>query len=290
MLVSCAHEDKGVEEGLIQTNRKISEKIDQMAERADRYVANDKYVEMPNKSQIVIRNGFLFSEGGEFKYTPQLGVRLHLPNLQEKLQLRFTSYDEDAEERGINESRIQPTSAERNYGTSLAFFQQLGDVATEFRPRIEWRDELQTSYLFKFSSEAKRGTFSIEPELQLFARSDTGTGQYFGLDFHLELTPENLLTLINEEQYTDGDNTMSTNHGVRWIHQYNELISYENSVIVESNNRETYHLQRTVWSTSFRHKLRKNVLHYAVTPYLTFDKDNSYHPVTAFDLRVEIIF
>jgi hypothetical protein len=61
-------------------------------------------------------------------------------------------------------------------------------------------------------------------------------------------------------------------------------------VIVESDNRPKYHLQQTVFSTSFHHKLWRNVLHYTITPYWTMAKDRGYRPATALDMSLELIF
>ncbi len=256
----------------------------------DVYVANKRLVDVENRSSITIHNAYRIAERGERRYSPHLGVKLHLPNLQEKLQLRFTSYDEDVEERGINENRYQQAPATRNYGTSLAIFEQLGSVKTEFRPRVEFNKELLTSYLFKFSSDAEHGALTVKPELQLFARSDTGTGEFVAVDLEYKLSPQDKLELINEQQYTDGDNTTRTNQGVRWEHTYDEIFSQEQALIFESNNRPTYHHERAVLSTTFRHRFRRNILHYSVTPYAAFAKSQNFHPATGLDLRLEIIF
>ncbi len=149
-------------------------------------------------------------------------ARLHLPNLQKKLRLNFTTYDEDDQDRGINSNRYRPLNRERNFGTSFAIFEQLGDVRVEFRPRVEYRKQWISSYLFTFSSTVDRGPFHFRPQLQLFARSDTGVGQFVGTNMDFVVTSSNVLTLINEEQYTDSDNTLTTNHGLKWLHSYNK--------------------------------------------------------------------
>lgn len=164
------------------------------------------------------------------------------------------------------------------------------NITAEFRPRLEFSDRLQSSYLFKFWSNTERGDFSINPELQFFARSDSGTGEFFALNFGYQLSVDNMLKLLNEEQYTDGDNTFSTNHGLIWRHIYNNLISFENSLIFESHNRATYHLDQYVYRSSFHYKYWKNVLHFSVTPYLLFEKEMKFHPAAALDLRIEFIF
>jgi hypothetical protein len=282
--------DSGFTAYLIERNKVISKEIDKIAEKIDIYAANAKFANKDNRTTLKLISNFSIREDGERVYSPQIGVKLNLPNLQEKLQLRFTTYNEDQEERGINESRYQSIPNEKTYGTSLALFQELGDIAVEFRPRLEFTNRFETSYLFKFSSEAEIGAFAIDPEVQLFARSDTGTGQFVSLNFDYSIGQEDLMSLINEEQYTDGDNTLTTNHGIKWDHTYSKDTSQKTRLIFESNNRKTYHLERYVLSSTLEHKLYNNILHYSVTPLLTFEKTKSFHPKTGLDFRFEIIF
>lgn len=288
----CASSDgkSDTERQLIEANKDISQKIDEVAEATDIFIADKRYTGAANKTRVSIHNNVTLNEAGKRKYVPHVAVRLHLPNVQEKIQLRFTSYDEDDMERGINRNRYHAMSGERNFGSSLAFFQELGKVKSEFRPRLEFGKGLETSHVFAFWSNAKAGAFNVEPELQLFGRSDTGTGQFFALNVEYQLTPVHLLTLVNEEQYTDGDNTMTTNHGLVWAYTHSPKTAWENSVIFESSNRTRYHLERYVYRTSFAYKLRKNILHYKLTPYVTCEKVDRFHPRPALDLDVEVIF
>lgn len=290
--VGCASagDDKSVKDTLIEKNVDISHMIDTWAEKLDLYLANDKFIEGPNKSRLVFYNAFTFEEGGERRYSPHVGAKLHLPNLQEKLALSFTNYDEDRQNRGINENRYQTTPSEKTYTTSLSLLQDVGDVKTEFRPLLEFTDRIQTSYLFRFFSKAKRGAFTLAPEFQLFARSDTGTGEFLALDMGFELGEGDDLWLINEEQYTDGDNTLSTNHGLKWKHAYDDVMSQETALIFESNNRSTYHLDRYVLSSTFSHRFWVEILHYSITPYVTYAQPKIVDPTFAVDLKLEVIF
>jgi len=287
---AAGDDEKDTDHPILEMNDEISRKIDDIAKSLDVYLADKEYVDEENRTRIVLRNNFHWTEGATFSYKPHISVRLHLPNLQRKWQLRITSYDEDEEERGINKNRFQTEEQEEEYGTSFALFQDLGKVRTEFRPRLEITDSVETSYLLKFSSDADILWFSINPELQLFARSDDGTGQFAAINFDFQVTSSNMLTLINEEQYTDGDNTFSTNNGLKWTHLYNERMSQEYAVIFESNNRATYHLSKWTFSPSFRHKLFKNVTHYSLTPYLTFEEENEFHGRAGVKLNVDFIF
>lgn len=288
---STPKEEQGFIESLIDHNRKISKNIDDAAKDIDIYLANQGTVKEKNKSKITLHNSLTWKEGKEFEYAPRLGIKLHLPNLQKKLQLRFTTYDEDEEERGINENRYKDTPGEKNVGTSLALFQDLGKVSTEFRPRVEFRDdEVETSYLVKFSTSYTPGDFSFDPQLQFFAHSQKGTGQFVGLNMDFTLTPTNTLTVINEEEYTDGNNTLSTNHGIRWRHEYNRVMSHSHACIFEANNRDTFHHERVVLSSTFSHKFYREVLHYSLTPALAFNKSAHYHPASSLNLKIEVIF
>ena len=275
---------------LMEQKQAVSNKIGEYAHDLDIYAANKKYVSDANKTRLIIYNSFSLKEGGERTYRPYLGLHLHLPNLQRKLQLRFTTYKEDAETRGVSKSRYRTKPSDPVYSTSLTLFQDLGSIKTEFRPLVEFNKKVQTSYLLRFWNSTEIGFVSIEPEGQLFARSDTGTGQFTGLNFGFKLNPDNNLTLINEEQYTDGDNTLSTNHGLRWNHAYSEILFFENSLIFESNNRPAYHLDRYIYRFTFEHQIRKDTLHYSLTPYLSFEKDQNFRPISGLDLRVELIF
>jgi hypothetical protein len=274
----------------IETNRMISKEIDSFAEKIDLYFADREFVDEDNKTRIVIHNDFNWPENSNVRYSPRLGIRLHLPNLQRKWQLKITTYDEDSEERGINKNRYQASSQEENYGTSFALVEYLGNIKTEFRPRVEFTDSLKTSYILKFSGDAKFLYLKLEPEVQLFARSDTGTGEYSALNFVYDLDELNVMTLINEQQYTNGNNTFSTNHGLRLEHSYNQRMAHEYKVVFQSDNRDTYHLEKTMLTCAFKHKLYMNVFHYSITPYLAFEKARKFRVSPGINLKTEVIF
>ena len=96
--------------------------------------------------------------------------------------------------------------------------------------------------------------------------------------------------MINEEQYTDGDNTFSTNQGLNWKHAYNKFMGQKTALIFESNNRSTYHLERYILSSTFTHRLYLEILHYSITPYVTYAQPDIVDPTFAVDLKVEVIF
>lgn len=283
-------ERSSVEDALIEQNRAISGKLDSYADKIDVFFAEDRMTRKKNKTQLTLHSPLLWREGGEVDYSPHFGLRLHLPNVQERFRLSFTSYDEDETDVGTNKKLYREPAGERNYGTSVQFMQELGSVRTTFRPRVEFRDKLLTSYLVSFASTVDHSFWSFEPELQLFARSDVGTGQFLSLNTTFLLDRANALRIINEEQYTDGNNTLTTNHGIEIKHLYNDRMEQLYTLLVQANNRATLHNELLILRSSFHHKLRPEILHYSLTPVVNFPKERRFRPRTELSLGLSVIF
>ena len=283
-------ESPSLEDSLIEKNRSIAKKFDSYADRIDLFFAEDRLVEEENKTSIKIVNPVKWSEGGRFEFSPHFGVMLHLPNLQERFKVRFTSYDEDKTEVGTNKRRYREPENDRAYGTSFELIQELGSVRTTFRPRVEFSDHLLTSYLIKFESTVDHAFWSFEPEFQLFARSDVGTGQFLSFNTTFLIDRTNALRVINEEQYTDGNNTMTTNHGFEIKHIYNQKMEHLYTLLFQTSNRETFHNELIVLRSQFQHKLRPEILHYSITPLLNFPKDRRFHSEAELSVGVTVLF
>ncbi len=282
------HDHEDLDKRLIRKNIQLSNKVDSYAKDLDVFLTGDDISKKPNKSTVTIVNRVTSLESEKLNYEPHLDVRLHLPNLEKKWQLRFTTYDEDREDHGINASRLRTEQRREEYGASLAFFRRLGNVDTTFRPRIEIG---KVSHILTFESSAEHNGFRFNPRLELFARSDSGTGEFLGLNLDYLLNNDNLLTLITEEQYTDGDNLFTTNNGVRWAHSYNARMTQKTSLIFQSVSQPlSFHLDRYTLASSFQHKLYKNVMHYSATPYFQFLRERDFQRQLGFTLEVSLIF
>jgi hypothetical protein len=274
---------------MVQKNIAISKEIDAMARNIDIYLTGAEITDNPNKTEVILSNQVNWSEGGEYKYSPRIQARLRLPNFERKMQLKFTSFDEDKESQGINQNRLQTRPVRNNYGASVGFFHKLGKIKVKFRPRFGINN---TSYQLSFESESETEgkRFRVDPKFQLFGASDTGTGEFGAINFSYLLSPTNTLSFINEEQYTDGNNTFSTNHGFSFGHAYTKRLSQNYNLIYESNSRPVFHLDRYVLSSTLAHELYRNVLHYYVTPYLSFAKMDRWACNPGLNLKLDFIF
>jgi hypothetical protein len=279
-----------LDERLIKENIKIRAKLDNLANNIDLALSNKDHSTTVNPTKIIIRNQFGWGEGGAFNYQPALDLNLHLPNLEKKWKLKFTTYDEDQETRGVNKNRIKPVPINNNYGGSVGFFQNLGNINVEFQPRVELRNGIQVSYISKFTTKLEAPHIVVHPEAQLFARSDSGVGQYFSLDTDFLLSSSTTFTIINEEQYLDLVNIFSTNNGVAIGHVFNDRMSQNVSMIFESLSRPNYHLERYTVATGFSQKLYKNILHYSIQPYLAFSRSLDFKGSPGLNFEFDLIF
>ncbi len=145
---------------LLRQHQSVSDLIDASATTLDLFLAKQKYVSQKNLTELTLYNNYAIKEAGTRIYHPSLGLRLDLPNLQRKWQLKFTTYDVDSTERGVARNRRR-TSNEEKIGTSLGFFSELGALKTELRPLLEFRPQFETSYLLKFSLAPKWGALRL---------------------------------------------------------------------------------------------------------------------------------
>jgi hypothetical protein len=283
-------EELPLDQKLVQDDKKITEKIDDIMSDVDVALAGEKLVETTNVTRITIRNQLNWPSGGPFAYNPHLDLRLHLPNLEKKWQLKFVTYNEDQVDRGINRDRLRTAPVSNDYAGSIGFFQKLGEVNAEFQPRIEYSGGFQFSYFLKLTSSANKKYFSIHPEAQFFARSDTGIGQYLAANVDIPLYKTFVLTVIDEEQYQDQANIFSTNNGLGISYNYNDAMSQNTTFVVESNTRPNYHLDRFTIASAFTHKLYKNVLHYTIRPYLAFPSELVFVGQPGINVELDLIF
>lgn len=275
---------------LLEENKRISQHIDIMAQDLDIILAGKRVVKAPNRSSVVVRNQFSASEGGVYSFQPHLDVNLHLPNLEERLKLRFTSYDEIDESRGVNRNRVRTTPRNRNIGAGVFIRQLLGSFVVEYQPRLEFPGQFQLSQYLKFATTSSNSFVSFNPEIQLYARADRGVGEFMALNTDWPIYNSLVFTFVNEEQYQDRDNLLTTNHGGILGWDYNDLMSQNISLIFESRSRPHFNLDRYTLAFGFFHRLYKNVVHYTVVPYLAFPRALDFRGSPGINFELNVIF
>src|SRR5690606_33154766 len=117
-------------------------------------------------------------------------------------------------------NRLRTSPLSQNYGARVRFLRQLGDIEFEFRPRLQID---RVSHTLSFSSSSQYKNMTFDPVFELFGKSDTGTGQFLGLNLSFLVDDSNSFVIVNDQQYVDGDNRFSTNHGGIWNYKFDAL-------------------------------------------------------------------
>lgn len=293
-------EDSSFEKELIEKNKEISKEIDDIATSIDEFLSSRREVKR-NRSSVNLMGFSEFREGGYFKQTGHVNLALKLPNTEKDWMIKLSSYDEEDEFEGLQRNREGARPQSEKYGTSVGFARSLKGINATVRPRIEFKDPLVSSFLFKLEQTMKFSGFNLRWQSKFFAHSVDGTGEAFALDFDKKLSKKILLRLFNEEQYLDKYHQFTVSQGPSILYTWSDRMAISKTISFNSANRNfrppddpygagSYHLSSYNFIVSFNHKLYKNIFHYRVTPSLNFEKFNNFKGKAAMIFTTEIIF
>ena len=278
------------EKDFIQNNKDIAKWFDGVADGVDMFLVGKRITTERNKSSIKIDNTTTVSEGANFHNVTTLSVRPRFPNLEQYFQLKFQTYDETTDGRGVENSYLRTTQRQRNYGATLGFFRKLGDIHVAFQPRVQLDNPLNVSQSLSFESIVDYKTFQLNPKLEFFAKPDTGVGTFHALDFHFELTKIYSLTLINEAEYDEKLHKYAVNNGFAVGQAIDEKRAMTYSWIFNSLNQSRYHLESHSVAVSWNQIIYRRILDIQITPHLDFNKDRHYKGATGLIFNIGLNF
>ncbi len=278
------------EEAFIQGNKDISNWFDGFTEGIDLFLVGKRVTKEKNKSNIRIDNTTIIAERENFNNISTIAIRPRLQNLEQFMQLKFTSYDEKEDGRGVENGYLRKTQRRKNYGATIGFFRKLGRVRTSFQPRITLQDPLKVAHSLAFESVAELTKFRMNPKFELFADPDKGTGTFQAVNFHYEFTPIYSLTLINESEYQEKIHKMSVTNGFAVGHEFSEKTGFTYSWIFNSHNRERYHLEGHSISVTWHQNVYRNILDFQLTPHIDFNKAARFKGTTGLVFNISLNF
>jgi hypothetical protein len=281
--------EKTFEQKVLDAGGYVSGKVDKVAEHIDLTLAGKKYTKKQNPTSVNVNQYVTWTEG-DIKTSTTFGLNLRLPNLERRWQLRFSSYDEEAENRDLQQKRVRTKAPERDYGAGLFFFQKLGNIKTTFQPRLELKDPLEVSYLLRFESSGQKGKVRLAPRVDLFADPQKGTGEFVSLELTVDLTEYLDLAFQNTEEYRERENFFSTQHGVSLDYSLTDTQAVGTGITTGSNNRPSFHLDSLVYSMSYAQVIYKDLLRYGLTPFLSFTKSHRFKGDPGISLTVSVTF
>lgn len=283
-------EEKDWEQTFIQSNRDISAWFDSATEGIDLFLTGKRVSKEKNKSSFRIDNTTTITETENFNNTSSISIRPRLQNLEEFLQLKFTSYNEKEDGRGVESGYLRKTQRRKSYGATLGFFRKLGNVRTTFQPRIELQDPLKVSHSLAFESVAEVKQFQMNPKMEFFADADKGAGTFQAVNFNYEFNPAWAITFINEGEYQEKIHKLFVTNGLALGQEYSEKTAFTYSWIFNSHNRERYHLHEHIVSVTWHQNIYKNILDFRLQPHLDFAKDNRFKGKSGIIFNISLNF
>lgn len=260
------------EEMLIRKNIEVSDWFDEFTEGIDLFLVGKRISKERNKSSFRIDNTTTSTESENLSNSSSISIKPRLQNLEEFMQLKFESYDEKEDGRGIENKYLRRTQRRKNYGATVGFFRKLGKVKTSFQPRITLQDPLKVAHSLAFESVAEHKNFKMNPKFELFADPEKGTGTFQAINFNYEINTIYAITLINEAEYQERAHSMLVTNGVALGQEFSEKTGFTYSWIFSSTNREKYHLDSHSLSVTWHQNLYRNILDFQLTPHLDFTK------------------
>lgn len=269
--VSKPEEKKELIDGLIETNRTISNWFDREVEKIDLFLVGKSRSNIKNNSSIRLINTTESFEGDNFSNNTTISINPKLPNLERFLKINLSTYVErDAylrSKRDIPEDELELEMQDQN-----EFWHNLITFDAYFEPRVELRDPLRISNTLGFKSTAEYDILTVDPRLEFFADALKGVGVFHGLNFKFELSEVFDLRFMNEAEYEDRIHLYTVNNGVTLNQAITDVDNLGYGVVFTSVNQPSYNLKsyRTffVWS----HVFYKKVLEFQLVPQIEFER------------------
>lgn len=262
------------ERRLIRKNIEWSEALDGFAEGLDLFLVGKRVTERRNETHLRVENSTFSEEGKPLHNTTNFNINVQLPNLEDYWQLKFTSYDETEERRGVNRGYLRQSPRENNYGASVGLFRSFGPVRARFNPRLHLADPLRVSHSITLESVADMTTYQINPKLEFFANPDKGTGVFGALNLNFVLSDVHSLSLVNEGEYEERENLFTVSNGVSLGRQLTEKTSFSYNLFFTSMSRPVMHIEGYSFSVVWAHLIYQRILDYQIIPHVDFETIN----------------
>ncbi|MBC7742299.1 MAG: hypothetical protein H7061_08880 [Bdellovibrionaceae bacterium] len=275
---------------LINSNKAIGQWFDSFVEGIDLFLVGKKITDRPNETSLRIENSTFSSEGKPVSNVSSVAFNPRFNNLEEYMHLKFTTYDEREEGRGVKNRFLRTTPRERNYGATVGFFRKLGNIRTAFQPRVELQNPLKISHSLTFESVAEFKTFKLNPKLELYASPVRGVGTFQSINFNFELTKIYSLTLINEGDYEERIHRYGVLNGFSIAQLITDTSSLSYSLLFSSNNRPHYHLEGYNLSVAWNEVLYKGIIDYQIIPHLDFPLANNFKGIAGITFTFNLNF
>lgn len=283
-------QETSFKEQFLETNHAVAEWFDGVADGLDLFLVGRKLTDRANESYLRVENITYFTENSEPLNVSGFNASVRLPNFEEYWQLIFETSDEQTENRRSGSDYLKQTPRERNVGASLGIFRNLGQVRFAVQPRIKLKDPLSLTHTMKIESLIPHGEYTYHPKTEFFADADRGVGTFMAININRLLSPIHSLTLINEAEYLEKKHELRVSNGFSIGQILSPVSTFAYGMLFNSINRPNYNLDNYALSATATYLIYERILEAQVTPYLAFNRFDSFRGRTGFNFQLNLTF
>jgi len=265
--------EKTFEQQFLDSNTAISRWLVSFTDGIDLFLVGPQLKSARNDTRATIQNSTFTTQNGSPGNQTAISFSPRLPNLEQYWNLKFTSYDDQTDNRASENNLARQAPRETNYGATIGLFKSIGKVRAKFQPRIELQNPLKISHSLAFETVLSNDNFQINPKLDFFVNATTGAGVFQALNFNFKLIETVSLTLINEGTYEEKTYKYSATNGFSLGKSISETDALAYSLLFFSNNNAQYHLESYSTSISWYHLIYKKILDLQLSTHLSFGRE-----------------
>ncbi|NTS76957.1 hypothetical protein HR060_08740 [Catenovulum sp. SM1970] len=253
----------------------------------DFFDENDIYDEK-TKVHAKIRLAWEPEETNLERIKSRVRLRVRLPNLERKVDLIFSDYDENREE-GITDEVIDDRNKqnEDDFNVALRWVHK-SNKKEYFSSRIGLASEpdIYSKLMYRRIIETTQNTNVVfQPSLYYYA--DQGWGWRFSGNFEYSYDAENLFQFNNSWGYIQDKEDTKWRHSLLHYHQYNDKHAVIYGIYANGITESNYHLQDKGAFMRFRWQTMRKWLFVEVEPFVHYPEKNDFDQTFGIAFRIE---
>ncbi|PLX97086.1 MAG: hypothetical protein C0621_00765 [Desulfuromonas sp.] len=268
-----------------------SQALLRLTERIDTFFLRENEQEEANRTQMRLRSGLQFAEGGDVTLLQRVRLNLHLPSAERRLDffLEQTGDYLDPESQVFNETG--GGTGNFTIFTGLRYLitdNPLYSVDTQVGVRF-------TGGLVPFTqlrgyNRIPMGRWSLKPMEILFWRLDRGFGETSRFDLDHQLSESTLLRLRAEGTYAEVSNGYEYSSAIIYAQQLQMKKGFQLSLGLAGETRPQRRIVHYLAEYAWRQRIHRDWLFLEAIADLYFYEDRDFRPTPVFILLFEANF
>ena len=277
---------------LDKPHKYVSESVEKLVTRIDRFFANDALYRYTTDSFIQLTGDTLFEENAEVGYDVKLRGRVDLPGTKKRFKLLFDTNPtekQDPLERSVDQSPGAAVEESDLFGS----IQRERDLrGWKFRPSVGVKISLPAEPFVKarFTRIYPMQKWAIRGDQNFYWFDDSGFGSDSIIDFDRPIFEEHLFRASSFARWTEETEYFQLSQIFTFFQTLspNRKISYQ--IGAYGQTEPTWFMTDYLIVIRYRQNLHKQWLFFEVRPQVQYSKVNDWDDEVSLLLRLDLLF